>query len=156
MKRKPFSEEQIIGLLKEAEAFTETQAGFCQSDRVQFSRNNCKADQLNRMIATVLGVDPEGVAMTIAKPDGATQILDLCRLADRHVRPGWVQTIHSAQGATAERVMAHLESFRTNTVDAALAYVAISKARKHAVYTDSRAGLIDAIGLRRRAGRGNG
>ncbi len=47
----------------------------------------------------------------------------------RHVRPGWVQTIHAAQGATAERVMAHMESFRANTVDTRAAYVAISRAR---------------------------
>ncbi|MEO7466346.1 MAG: hypothetical protein ABIV36_04980 [Sphingobium limneticum] len=82
-------------------------------------------------------------------PDGATQTLDLRKLADRHIRPGWVQTIHSAQGATADRVMAHLESFRANTVDAASAYVAISRARKHAaVYTDSRAALTHVLGVR--------
>lgn len=45
--------------------------------------------------------------------------------------------------------MAHLESFRANTVDAASVYVAISRARTSAaVYTDSRAGLTEALGLR--------
>ncbi len=45
--------------------------------------------------------------------------------------------------------MAHLESFRANTVDAASVYVAISRARTSAaVYTDSRADLTDALGLR--------
>ena len=45
--------------------------------------------------------------------------------------------------------MAHLESFRANTVDAASAYVAISRARKGAaIYTDSRAKLTEALGLR--------
>ena len=45
--------------------------------------------------------------------------------------------------------MAHLEAFRTNTVDAASAYVAISRARDHAaVYTDNRSRLAHAIGLR--------
>jgi len=45
--------------------------------------------------------------------------------------------------------MAHLESFRANTVDAASAYVAISRARKGAaIYTDSRARLLDVLGLR--------
>jgi len=81
---------------------------------------------------------------------------DLRHLADRHVRRGWVRTIHSSQGATCERVMAHLESFRANTVDATSAYVAISRARTSgAVYTDSRAGLTEALGLRdgRRSGR---
>jgi hypothetical protein len=45
--------------------------------------------------------------------------------------------------------MAHLESFRANTVDSRATYVAISRARGHAsVYTDNRAKLIDALGLR--------
>lgn len=42
-----------------------------------------------------------------------------------------------------------VESFRANTVDAASAYVAISRARKGAaIYTDSRANLTEALGLR--------
>ena len=45
--------------------------------------------------------------------------------------------------------MAHMESFRANTVDAASVYVAISRARPSAaIYTDSRASLTDALGLR--------
>lgn len=76
-------------------------------------------------------------------------MLDLRHLADRHVRPGWVRTIHSAQGATADRVIAYLESFRANTVDTRAAYVAISRARSGAsIYTDSRARLLDVLGLR--------
>jgi ATP-dependent exoDNAse (exonuclease V) alpha subunit len=75
--------------------------------------------------------------------------LDLRHLADRHIRPCWVRTITSAQGATATRVMAHLESFRANTVDARFAYVAISRARTSAVlYTDDRRSLIEALGFR--------
>lgn len=71
-------------------------------------------------------------------------MLDLSHLVNRHVRPGWVRTIHSSQGATCDRVIAHLESFRANTV-----YVAISKARTSAaVYTDSRVSLTEALGLR--------
>ena len=70
-------------------------------------------------------------------------------MSGRHIRHGWVRTIHSAQGATADRVMAHLESFRANTVDAPAVYVAISRAKDAvALYTDSRARLTDALGLR--------
>lgn len=55
----------------------------------------------------------------------------------------------SAQGATAERVIAHLEAFRANVVDAGAAYVSISRARSHAaIQTDSRSALTDALGLR--------
>ena len=45
--------------------------------------------------------------------------------------------------------MAHLESFRANTVDAPAVYVAISRARDAvALYTDSRSKLTEALGLR--------
>jgi len=45
--------------------------------------------------------------------------------------------------------MAHMEPFRANTVDARSAYVAISRAREGAaLYTDSRARLTEALGLR--------
>lgn len=53
------------------------------------------------------------------------------------------------QGAACDHVMAHLESFRANTVDAASVYVTISRARDHAsIYTDSRAALTSALGIR--------
>jgi ATP-dependent exoDNAse (exonuclease V) alpha subunit len=69
----------------------------------------------------------------------------MANVADRHIRPGWVRTIHSAQGATCERVMAHLESFRSN-VDANIAYVAVSRAKTSAIiYTDDRDRLASAI-----------
>ena len=43
--------------------------------------------------------------------------------------------------------MAHLESFRANTVDAPAVYVAISRAKDAvALYTDSRARLGEALG----------
>lgn len=118
-------------------------------DRLQFTRNNRRAHRNNGDIATVRAIDPQGSSILIEKGDGSQQMLDLSRLADRHIRHGWVRTIHAAQGATADRVMAHMESFRANTVDAASAYVAISRARSHAaIYTDSRARLIEALGFR--------
>lgn len=45
--------------------------------------------------------------------------------------------------------MAHLESFRAYTVDAPAVYVAISKPKDAvALYTDCRARLTEALGLR--------
>nr|WP_281377264.1 AAA family ATPase [Stakelama sediminis] len=133
----------------EAEVYREIEQEFRSGERIQFTRNNPNAHRRNGMIATVTALDPDGAGLTVALPDGSTQTLDLNRLTDRHFRQGWVQTIHSAQSATAERVLAHMESFRTNIVDAAAAYVAISRARSHAaLYTDSRAALTEALGLR--------
>jgi len=97
----------------------------------------------------VVGIDPQRGGITIDREDGKHEALDLSRRADRHIRPGWVRTIQSARGATTNRVMAHLESFRANTVDAPAVYVAISRAKDAvALYIDSRAELNDAFGLR--------
>jgi ATP-dependent exoDNAse (exonuclease V) alpha subunit len=116
---------------------------------VQFTRNNYTAERLNGTTAIVVAVDPQGSSVLVEKDDGERQMLDLRHLADRHIRPGWVRTIHSAQGATATHVIAHLESFRVNTVDTRAAYVAISRAREGAaIYTDSRANLTKALGIR--------
>jgi hypothetical protein len=51
---------------------------------------------LNGMMEMVTAVDPERAGITVAKTDGTTQVLDLRRLADRHIRPSWVRTITSA------------------------------------------------------------
>ena len=132
-----------------AEAFAEVEQEFRTGDRVQFTRNNYRAKRLNGATAMVVGIDAQGSSVLVEKDDGERQMLDLRHLADRHVRPGWVRTIHSAQGATADRVIAHLESFRANTVDTRAAYVAISRARSGAsIYTDSRTRLLDVLGLR--------
>ena len=64
-----------------------------------------------------LNDSPQRGGIVVEREDGKQDTLDLSRLADRHIRSGWVRTIHSAQGATADRVMAHLESLRANTVD---------------------------------------
>jgi hypothetical protein len=135
----------------QADAFVGVPQEFRTGDRVQFTRNNYAAKRLNGHSATVVALDVAGGTMLVERhQDGQRQQLDMAKLADRHVRPGWVQTIHAAQGATAERVMAHLESFRTNTVDTRAAYLAISRARSHAaLYTDSRAKLAEALGLRK-------
>lgn len=132
-----------------AEAFVEVAQEVRTGDRLQFTRNNYRAHRLNGATAMVVAIDPQGSSVLVEKGDGERQMLDLRHLADRHVRHGWVRTIHSAQGATADRVIAHMESFRANTVDAASAYVAISRARKGvALYTDGRARLAEALGLR--------
>ncbi|MBX7494540.1 ATP-binding domain-containing protein [Qipengyuania sp. 6B39] len=104
---------------------------------------------MNGHTPSVVGIDPQRGGIAIEREDGKQEALDLSRLADRHIWPGWVCTIHSAQGETAERVMAHLESFHANTVDAHAVYVAISRAKDAvALYTDSRARLTEALGLR--------
>lgn len=132
-----------------ARAFTEVAQGFRAGYGVQFTRNNYRAGRLNGQTAEVVAIDPEEASMVVAGEDECREMLDIRHVADRHIRPSWVRTIHSAQGATCDRVMAHLEAFRANTVDARSVYVAISRARHGAaVYTDSRDRLTEALGIR--------
>jgi len=133
----------------QAEAFVEVEQELRTGDRIQFTRNNRRAERLNGHTASMVGIDPQRGGITVEREDGKQEALDLSRFADRHLRPGSVRTIHSAQGAIADRVMAHLESFRANTVDAPAVYVAISRAKDAvALYTDSPARLTEALGLR--------
>lgn len=94
-----------------AEAFAEVAQEFRTGDKLQFTRNNYTAERLNGTTAMVVAVDPQGSSVLVEKDDGERQMLDLRHLADRHIRPGWVRTIHSSQGATCDRVMAHLGEF---------------------------------------------
>ncbi|UAJ10048.1 MobF family relaxase [Polymorphobacter megasporae] len=131
-----------------AEVFAEVEAEFRVGDRLMFARNDRHQDRRNGMVAMVTGVDPARAGVMVAMPNGTEQALDLRRIGDRHVRQGWVQTVHSAQGATANTVLAHLESFRQG-IDARLLYVAVSRARDQArLYTDNRIRLTIATDLR--------
>ncbi|WP_339348660.1 MobF family relaxase [uncultured Sphingomonas sp.] len=133
----------------QAEAFAERQREFATGDRVQFTRNDREAGRINGATATVKAIDAEARTMTLQDARGREHVMQLDYARDRHVRHGWVGTVHGSQGATADRSMTHLESFRANTVDAKSAYVAISRARKGAaLYTDSREGLATAIETR--------
>ncbi len=129
----------------QADAFAEVAQELRTGDRIQFTRNNYAAKRLNGRTAEVLACHSEEGLVVVGMKGGRRQTLDMSNVADRHIRPAWVSTIHAAQGATCDRVMAHLESFRRN-VDANLAYVAVSRAKKHAaIYTDDRERLASAI-----------
>ena len=133
----------------QVESFTEVERSFAAGDRVQFTRNDREAGRVNGTTATVTAIDRERGTVSVKEARGVEHTLQLDATRDRHVRHGWVGTVHGSQGATADKSMVHLESFRANTVDAKSAYVAISRARSHAaVYTDSREKLAGAIEMR--------
>ena len=87
--------------------------------------------------------------MVVARDDARREMLDMRHLTDRQIRHGWGRTIHAAQGATSDRVLAHVESYRANIVDARAVYFAISRARKlGTLYTDSDTDLTDGLVIR--------
>lgn len=132
----------------QAEAYTETEREFRVGDRVQFTRNDHTAGRTNGRDATIIALDPGARTITTGSGKGR-QTLNLNQTRDRHIRHGWVKTIYSSQSATADRVFAHLESFRANTVNARSAYVAISRARRlAAIFTDNEVELTEALNVR--------
>jgi len=133
----------------QVESYCEAQRQFAAGDRVQFTRNDRDAGRVNGASATVTSIDTEKRIMTLHDARGRNHVLQFDQARDQHLRHGWVSTIHGSQGATADRSMTNLESFRANTVDARSAYVAISRARHAAiVYTDSKEKLAGAIETR--------
>lgn len=133
----------------QVESFVEVAREFSTGDRVQFTRNDREAGRVNGATAAIIGMDTGKRTLTAVDVRGREHVLSLDRAGDRHIRHGWVGTVHGSQGATADRSMTHLESFCANTVDARSAYVAISRARQYAaVYTDSQDKLAGAIEMR--------
>jgi ATP-dependent exoDNAse (exonuclease V) alpha subunit len=115
-------------------------------DRIEFTRNDHKAGRENGTRAQVLSVDPARNTARIRDEQNRVSTLRLDQIADQHIRHGYVQTNFAAQGRTADRVLAHVESFRTNLVDQKSFYVSISRARQEArLYTDDREKLIASI-----------
>ena len=134
-----------------SEAFTPGSIEIMKGDRVEFTRNDRTLSRENGGRAQVVAVNADQQAARVRLEGGKFQTLDLTKSTDQHLRHGYVQTAHAAQGRTAERVMIHADSRATNLVDQKMFYVAVSRAKlSAAVYTDDRAKLVS--GVKERAG----
>jgi conjugative relaxase-like TrwC/TraI family protein len=129
-----------------SETFTPGRVEMMKGDRIEFTRNDRTVSRENGGRAQVVSVKAEGQTARIRLDTGKFQTLDLTKSTDQHLRHGYVQTAHAAQGRTAERVMIHADSRSINLVDQKMMYVGISRARvSAAVYTDDRAKLVSGI-----------
>lgn len=132
-----------------AEAFTRETRELREGDRVEFTHNDPATGRANGGQAQVTCV-LDARSVEVLRADGRAEILSLDQTRDQHLRHAYVQTVHAAQGRTAERVMVHAESGRANLVDQASMYVALSRARNDAVvYTDDRRKLVTGVAERR-------
>ena len=89
----------------------------------------------NRQLGTIEQIDAQGNLQTHLD-SGRTVAFNVHE--HPHLDYGYAVTSHSAQGATADRVLIHVDSVRTNRnlLNSRLAYVAVSRARYDArVYT---------------------
>jgi conjugative relaxase-like TrwC/TraI family protein len=129
-----------------SEAFAPASVELMKGDRIEFTRNDRNLSRENGGRAQVVSVNDQGQTARIRLDSGKFQTLDLTKSTDQHLRHGYVQTAHAAQGRTAERVMIHADSRATNLVDQKMMYVGISRAKvSAAVYTDNSAKLVSAI-----------
>jgi conjugative relaxase-like TrwC/TraI family protein len=132
-----------------SEAFIPGSVDLMKGDRIEFTRNDRAQSRENGGRAQVVSVSAEDQTARIRLDNGKFQTLDLTQSTDQHLRHGYVQTAHAAQGRTGERVMIHVDSRATNLVDQKMMYVGISRAKvSAAVYTDDRAKLVSAINER--------
>jgi conjugative relaxase-like TrwC/TraI family protein len=132
-----------------SEAFTPGSVKLMKGDRIEFTRNDRNLSRENGARAQVVSVNAQDQTARVRLDSGKFQTLDLAKSTDQHLRHGYVQTAHAAQGRTAERVMIHADSRATNLVDQKMMYVGISRAKASAaIYTDDRAKLVSVISER--------
>jgi conjugative relaxase-like TrwC/TraI family protein len=132
-----------------SEAFTPGSVELMKGDRIEFTRNDRNLCRENGGRAQVVSVNAQDQTARVRLNNGKLQTLDLNKSTDQHLRHGYVQTAHAAQGRTAERVMIHADSRANNLVDQKMMYVGISRAKgSAAVYTNDRARLVSAISER--------
>ncbi|ACL93939.1 conjugative relaxase [Caulobacter vibrioides] len=135
-----------------AEAFEPVDRELRQGDRIEFTRNNMRLHQVNGLQGEIVSLDVEARKAQVRTDRGHIRTLDLNALQDRHFRHAYVQTAFAAQGRTTDHVLFHAESQRSNLIDQATLYVAISRARHGAtIVTDDRAKVIR--GVEARSGR---
>jgi conjugative relaxase-like TrwC/TraI family protein len=134
-----------------SEAFTPNSVELMKGDRIQFTRNDRSQSRENGSGAQVITVNPENRTARIRLDSGTFQTLGLDKSTDQHLRHGYAQTAHAAQGRTSQRVLIHADNKATNLVDQKMLYVAISRAKTSAsVYTNDQSKLI--IAIKERAG----
>jgi conjugative relaxase-like TrwC/TraI family protein len=132
-----------------AEAFEPVERELRQGDRIEFTRNNARLRQVNGLQGEIVSLDVEARKAQVRTDRGATRMLDLDSIQDRHIRHAYVQTAFAAQGRTTDHVLFHAESKRSNLIDQATLYVAISRARHGAtIVTDDRAKVIQGVEAR--------
>ena len=113
-------------------------------DAIRWTRNDNRRDLVNGERARVLAVGPKAVRLRTA--DGRGLMLSRNDPQLRHLDHAYSATVHGAQGTTADRVIAVLDSGLGALADQATFYVEVSRARDEAVIlTDNREQLAETL-----------
>ena len=116
--------------------YREAERDFSTGDRVQFTAPYRDEHIANRQLGTVQQIDAEGNLQV--RLDSGQEVQFNIR-EHPHVDYGYAVTSHSSQGATADRVLVHVDTEQAHDqlVNSRLAYVSISRGRYDAqIYTN--------------------
>jgi len=117
-----------------AVAFQLAEREMAFGDRIRITANDYGRKIVNGEFATVAALDEETRLLSITMTDGRLVTFKMDR--PLHLEHGYCSTVHSAQGATCERVFVDASAQSASTYQASY-YVAISRARTEArIYTD--------------------
>jgi conjugative relaxase-like TrwC/TraI family protein len=121
--------------------YQECSRQFSAGERIQFTAPYKGKHVANRQLGTIEQIDAKG-NLRIRLQSGRSVDFDIRK--HPHLDYGYAVTSHSAQGATADRVLIHVdcESTHSELINSRLAYVAVSRARHDArIYTGDSLGL---------------
>ena len=116
--------------------YREAERDFSTGDRVQFTAPYREEGVANRQLGTVQQIDAKGNLQV--RPDSGQEVQFNIR-EHPHIDHGYAVTSHSSQGATADRVLVHVDTEQAHDqlVNSRLAYVSVSRGRYDAqIYTN--------------------
>jgi conjugative relaxase-like TrwC/TraI family protein len=125
--------------------YRETERGFSQGDRVQFTAPNRERHIANRELGTIEKIDDSG-NLQLRLDSGRTVAFNIKE--NPHLDYGYAVTSHSSQGQTADRVLVHVDTEQAGEklVNRRLAYVAVSRGRYDAqLYTNDKTHLTEQL-----------
>jgi hypothetical protein len=125
--------------------YRESERRFSEGDRVQFTAPAKERRIANRELGTIERMDEHG-NVELKLDSGREMRLNVRE--NPHLDYGYAVTSHSSQGATADRVLIHVDSEAAHEklINSRLAYVAVSRARYDAqIYTNDAQHLGQAL-----------
>jgi ATP-dependent exoDNAse (exonuclease V) alpha subunit len=117
--------------------YHETGRAFSEGDRVQFTAPSKELRVANRELGTVEKINDAGYVQI--RMDSGRQVAFNIR-GHPHLDHGYVVTSHSSQGQTAERVLIHVDTDKSELlINDRFAYVSVSRAQYDAeIYTNDK------------------
>ncbi len=118
--------------------YRETERAFSVGERVQFTAPNRERHIANRELGTIQKIDDSG-NLQLRLDSGRAVAFKIKE--NPHLDYGYAVTSHSSQGATADRVLVHVDTEQAGEklVNRRLAYVAVSRGRYDAqIYTNDK------------------